>query len=678
VAVVYRFDPDGRRKFFQPYNLLEREWKAPEVRPLYGEEQLTDTDQRVLLVEGEKCADALRGVGYVAVSGWGGSNGIGKTDLSALAGREVVIWPDADEPGEIYADNAAKLLLEIGATALVIPREAIATQLEEEPPKGWDVADALEQGWDRLAIGRLIEAAEPGHTYSYTLGREKQPYVTLGNSLGRSPQSPSWPEPDMSILLPSSNVPAFPTNVLGPFWSRWVTGAAASASAPVDYVAGTLLSTSSSLIGNALWASPWQGWKEPPVMWIALVGTPSSGKSPAMDPVLDLVRQLEAEMVPGFEEDLRQYETDLMTAKLTREKWQEDVREAANQSLPAPMMPEAAKEPLKPDQPRLRVADATVEALIRRLSSQPKGLLVTRDELAGWLESFDRYGKGGDRPFWLEAYGGRSYASERVKHDGTPQQIPYLSLAVLGGIQPDRLRSLLTKGDDDGLPARIVYFWPEKVPRRRPMAIGDSEAALRSLRRLSGLRMRLDEEATLRPEALPFNLDAMDLFEEWWKRQQDDEPEGLFGSWWGKCPGMVVRLSLNLQMLWWCSVDDPSVPEEISLEAVAAAIRVVDEYLKPMAERVFGEKAVSALHLRAVALAKEILGRQPQEIKLRDIYNSWNVPGLNEAIPAREAVHTLAECGWLMPEDKKTGPRGGRPSEVYLVNPRLFAMELAA
>jgi len=49
----------------------------------------------------------------------------------------------------------------------------------------------------------------------------------------------------------------------------------------------------------------------------------------------------------------------------------------------------------------------STEALQRLLADNPRGLLHVRDELAGWLGSFDRYGgNGADRSFYLECWNG--------------------------------------------------------------------------------------------------------------------------------------------------------------------------------------------------------------------------------------------------------------------------------
>ena len=54
--------------------------------------------------------------------------------------------------------------------------------------------------------------------------------------------------------------------------------------------------------------------------------------------------------------------------------------------------------PNEPPRPRVITMDSSIDELQRLLADNPRGLLHVRDELAGWLGSFDRYGgSGADR-----------------------------------------------------------------------------------------------------------------------------------------------------------------------------------------------------------------------------------------------------------------------------------------
>src|SRR5690606_1246758 len=105
-----------------------------------------------------------------------------------------------------------------------------------------------------------------------------------------------WPEADLSILTgPQIPAPPFPLDVLGEWWGDWCQTAAKGASAPVDYTAAGLLTVAGSLIGNARVAAPREDWHEPPILWTVLLGAPSAGKSPALDPLSRILDSFEAE-----------------------------------------------------------------------------------------------------------------------------------------------------------------------------------------------------------------------------------------------------------------------------------------------------------------------------------------------------------------------------------------------
>lgn len=98
----------------------------PKPRPLYRLETIGDARQ-VVLVEGEKCADALSAAtGRVVISWAGGTQGVKHADWSPLRGRNVVMWPDADAPGVAAADEIGSILTAIECTyrVLSVPRAA--------------------------------------------------------------------------------------------------------------------------------------------------------------------------------------------------------------------------------------------------------------------------------------------------------------------------------------------------------------------------------------------------------------------------------------------------------------------------------------------------------------------------------------------------------------------------
>lgn len=126
-----------------------------EPRPLQGLDDLAAKPGiPVLVVEGEKCRAAGAGAwGALVVVAWpGGTNGIRKVDWAPLAGRDVVLWPDADKVGAKamlgwrndagdFKPGVAHYLARIGVRRLRV----VDT---DGRPDGWDVADALQvDGW---------------------------------------------------------------------------------------------------------------------------------------------------------------------------------------------------------------------------------------------------------------------------------------------------------------------------------------------------------------------------------------------------------------------------------------------------------------------------------------------------------------------------------------------------
>lgn len=143
--LTWRHLPDGRTAWH-----LEG---LPDPQPLYGLDRLAQRPA-VLVVEGERAADAASKLfpALVSICSANGAKGAGKADWSPLEGRDVVIWPDADEPGKAYADAVCRRLLIAGAASIAV------VQLPEGLPKGMDLADAPPAGMD---LEGLLKAAKP-------------------------------------------------------------------------------------------------------------------------------------------------------------------------------------------------------------------------------------------------------------------------------------------------------------------------------------------------------------------------------------------------------------------------------------------------------------------------------------------------------------------------------------
>ena len=153
VGYVARFDkPDGSKNLL-PLSWCQEEdtgdrkfvWKSfARPRPLYGEHLLKGSSKPIMVVEGEKACDAARELfpDHDCLSWPGGTGAVKLANWQVLKGKDVTIWPDADEPGLKAASSIGEILADAKASSVktVFPPDSL--------PKGWDLADEPEGSFD--------------------------------------------------------------------------------------------------------------------------------------------------------------------------------------------------------------------------------------------------------------------------------------------------------------------------------------------------------------------------------------------------------------------------------------------------------------------------------------------------------------------------------------------------
>ena len=482
-----------------------------------------------------------------------------------------------------------------------------------------------------------------------------------------------WPAPDMSVIN-AGRRPAVPMpgELFGPAWPL-IRAIAEGTATPPDYPGLGFITACASLIGGKRRIRPYQtsAWSEPCILWCGVVGDPSSRKSPALDAVTDRLRNIERDHAENHKADLRGWQAKCERAKVTRRDWEGQVKEAVKDLRSTPELPEDAVEPDEPHRRRTFVMDATPEAMGAILAGNPMGTLHFRDELAGWLMSFDRYSPGG-REFWLEAYGGRSFVIDR-KNMKAPLVVPFNGVSVLGGIQPAKLAAALLDSPDDGLVARFLWSWPDKVPFHRPRSIADVDALETIYRRLEELGWGQDGDGRDTAVTIPLAAKAADVFEQWEKDNSavDDDASSLLKSFIGKMDGVVLRLALTAELIAWACVGGKE-PREVSVTSLIAAAAWVDDYAKPMAERVYGDAALPAVERNAAVLARYIRKAKLTKVNKRELKRSphkSHLHGLRDAAAMDAAIGHLVDAAWMLPAPARDGQSAGRLREDYLVNP---------
>ena len=130
--IVRPRQPDGKLK------------ASPAPRPLYRLPDFANMGSPVLVIEGEKTADAARdivGEHYIVTTSSFGGDAAGHTDWTPVAGRDVTIWPDADDAGAKYAHAVIELARKAGA-------RSVAVVSTVGLPVGWDLAEVAPDDFD--------------------------------------------------------------------------------------------------------------------------------------------------------------------------------------------------------------------------------------------------------------------------------------------------------------------------------------------------------------------------------------------------------------------------------------------------------------------------------------------------------------------------------------------------
>jgi hypothetical protein len=486
-----------------------------------------------------------------------------------------------------------------------------------------------------------------------------------------------WPALDMR-LLDDDRVPPPPFDWKGmpPAWVDWVEDTARDCGAPADYIAATLISVASAVIGNARRVSPWGGWVEQAHLWFALIGQPSTNKTVALAPYKTACNAIEKDAERIHNEALKRYAEKKEAAAAARRQWQDAVKKSVKDSENPPSIPKDAQEPDEPIPPRVMIADASTEEVGKLLAGNPNGLVLVRSELSAWLGQFDRYGGAGtDRGFYLEAWDGGSHVIDRVKFAGVPLRVPYASLAIVGSLQPDHLRKVFA-GINDGLAARFIYVWPSPVPPRRPDRSG-AEGRIKTLRdafaKLRRLDWGRDENGDPVPMILRLDEPALKILDK--IRDEAFEAnqmrgEGMVTGWRGKNPGRLLRLALVFELLQWAVVSDTE-PMSISAEMTARAADFLD-YAAGMMSHVFQDLLVTDTERDVASLARFIMANPITVLNEREIYQREGFHRLRDPQHRKSVFSKLVEAGWIRRAAVRAGGRaGGRPPGDWDVNPEV-------
>jgi hypothetical protein len=350
------------------------------------------------------------------------------------------------------------------------------------------------------------------------------------------------------------------------------------------------------------------------VLWQALVGRPSSGKSPALASLRALVGTLEGELGVGEGEQ----------------------------------------------KPRIALTDPALEALAQAVATNPRGVLLWRDEPTAWLADLG--------PSWLE-----SWTAGPANAGGTPADkslgLANVPVSVLGTTRPDHLIAALGKADA-GVIARFLYTWPDPPPY---CALAERRSANNDLALGHLRRIHRAARTPLHPLTLPLDAEATKAFDGFLSALHRDlgHAEGLEADWMGKGSGTVARLAGILELLAWSGSDTGGLPRHVGAPAVEAAVRLWRNYFRPHATFVFERGGPDDLLRQARRVVHWLKANHRREVTREDV----RCHALYRAVNAGRADLLIGRltAGGILTYVVQQGPRqAGRPAQRWLVNPALL------
>ncbi len=224
--------------------------------------------------------------------------------------------------------------------------------------------------------------------------------------------------------------------------------------APIEVPLVGLISLLSACVGRSRSIEVKESWQESGNLYIVLVGDSGIGKSHCFKAMLK----------PVWDEDLRH-----------KQQWENDLS-GYNKEVDkhAKGKGKLSELPAKPIRRQYIIEDATIEAIGKISSENPRGLLWMADELAGLLGNLDRYSSGKNdtavKARILSTYDCLPWKTSRRDSD-KDQTTAAAALSITSTTQPEILKELFTRRDAlSGFMSRFIFI---QARRQLPPTLTD-------------------------------------------------------------------------------------------------------------------------------------------------------------------------------------------------------------
>jgi hypothetical protein len=265
------------------------------------------------------------------------------------------------------------------------------------------------------------------------------------------------------------------------------------------FVALPALGVCAGMIGATRTIRLKRSWHEPAMIWAVVVGDSGTLKSPPYKRAVAPVIAMQAAHIKEHRAASETYRAELR-------EYERDKRKARDDDPGDP--------PAEPVCTRIYSRDTTIEALGGLLVNNQRRFLIGRDEISGWLSSFNQYkAKGGsDLANWLELHGLGTLCVDHKTGEPKTIFISDVGVSLCGGIQPGVLRLALTPQHfSAGVPARLLFAYPPRKPKE--WTEDDIDEAVeakyhRLVKELAALDPHTDEDDVPYPVALGLTAEA--------------------------------------------------------------------------------------------------------------------------------------------------------------------------
>jgi hypothetical protein len=386
---------------------------------------------------------------------------------------------------------------------------------------------------------------------------------------------------------------------------------------------------------------------------------------------MQFVEEIQGKALRQHEQDLTKHETYIIHYEKKLADWKRPKKKDDKGYTYDP-----PEKPTPPAAKRYFVNDTTVEALAIILKDNPRGLLLTRDELNGWIGSFDRYsaGKGGaDAAHWLSMFNGGSITVDRKTGDRKTTYVPQAAVAVTGGIQPSIFhRALGSEHRESGLLARFLLAFPPRKPKRwtEDTVSQDQRDQMADVyRRLYSLEPDTGDDDDPTPHLVGMTPGARQRWADYYESHNEEQCEksGEHAAAWSKLEEYAARLALIAHFIRWAAEDKQlQHPDILDEQSIEAGIELVS-WFKNEVKRLYARMSESEEDHDRRQLVEWIQGKGGS-VTVREVQQGNRQ--FKTAEDAKHALQELADEGYGKWESVPPGAKGGRASQAFRLKPR--------